>query len=204
MRVFGMPDRKTLSAEVKFYHISVLWRWRNPYSRGRTRVISNVLTEKLTVFCGGFALLKVTIENHSTERLQQEYYFFRLPCSVFFFFFCLPANVRSFNNLQKTHPGIWGKVGGGGWPHLNGLPQLPWVTYLHMETGPKVYFIFRPGSTIAVVRLRFERNVSVPLKPLEDAIKHGSLGNLKVDRQLLNLSMSSSNQFTPSQSSRCH
>ena len=73
-----------------------------------------------------------------------------------------------------------------------------------MEMDPKVYFIFRPGSTIAVVRLRFERNISFPLKPLEDDIKDGSLGNIKVDRQLLNLSMSSSNQFTPSQSSRYH
>ncbi|CAH3104706.1 unnamed protein product [Porites lobata] len=46
---------------------------------------------------------------------------------------------------------------------------------------------FREGSTIAVVRLRFERNISDPLKPLEDAIKDGILGrNIRVDTQLLN------------------
>ena len=68
-----------------------------------------------------------------------------------------------------------------------------------------MYFIFREGSTIAVVRLRFERNISDPLKPLEDAIKDGILGrDIRVDTQLLNTSMSSSNQFTPSQSSRYH
>ncbi|KAM7431262.1 Immunoglobulin C-2 Type [Porites harrisoni] len=45
---------------------------------------------------------------------------------------------------------------------------------------------FREGSTIAVVRLRFERNISDPLKPLEDAIKDGILGRNRVDTQLLN------------------
>ncbi|XP_073254920.1 uncharacterized protein [Porites lutea] len=46
---------------------------------------------------------------------------------------------------------------------------------------------FREGSTIAIVRLRFERNISDPLKPLEDAIKDGILGrNIRVDTQLLN------------------
>ncbi|KAM7442277.1 Protein turtle B [Porites harrisoni] len=56
---------------------------------------------------------------------------------------------------------------------------------------------FRPGSTIAVVRLRFERNISDPLKPLEDAIKDGLLGrNIKVDRQLLNTTMLPTNPAT--------
>ncbi|CAH3028070.1 unnamed protein product, partial [Porites evermanni] len=49
---------------------------------------------------------------------------------------------------------------------------------------------FREGSTIAIVRLRFERNISDPLKPLEDAIKDGILGrNIRVDTQLLNTTM---------------
>ncbi|XP_073254921.1 uncharacterized protein [Porites lutea] len=49
---------------------------------------------------------------------------------------------------------------------------------------------FREGSTIAIVRLRFERNISEPLKPLEDAIKDGILGrNIRVDTRLLNTTM---------------
>ena len=60
----GLPDRVTLSAGVKFWHVNVS-RWGNAPTRGRIRDTSN---SRKIHFGGDFvSLLKVTIENHSTE-----------------------------------------------------------------------------------------------------------------------------------------
>ena len=64
----GLPDRVTLSAEVKFCHVNVS-RWGNPHSRSRIRDTSN--SSKIH-FGSGFApLLKVKIECYSAEGCSQ-------------------------------------------------------------------------------------------------------------------------------------
>ena len=61
-------------------------------------------------------------------------------------------------------------------------------------------FIFvncRPGSTIAIVQLQFEKDVLDPLKPLSDDITDGAFGPFKVARQLdFNPSMSGNLPYT--------
>ena len=64
----GLPDWITLSAGVKFCHANVS-RLGKPPSRGRVRVTSN---SGQIPFDGRFPSLKVKIESHNTERLQQK------------------------------------------------------------------------------------------------------------------------------------
>ena len=60
----GLPDRVTLSAGVKFYHV-IVSRWGNPPSRGRILDTSN--SRKIHFGYGFASLLKVTIEWNRTE-----------------------------------------------------------------------------------------------------------------------------------------
>ena len=63
----GVPDRVTLSAGIKFWHVNVS-RWGNP----PTRAIRDTSNSRKIPFGGDFAsLLKVTIESHSTEACSK-------------------------------------------------------------------------------------------------------------------------------------
>ena len=65
----GLPDQVTLSDGVKFCHVNVS-RWGTPPGWGRIRDTSN---SRKIHFGGDFAsLLKLTIESHCTDGLQQQ------------------------------------------------------------------------------------------------------------------------------------
>ena len=65
----SLSDRVTLSAGVEFCHVNVS-RWGNPPGRGRIRDTSN--SPKIHFGGGSALLLKLTIESHCTDELQQE------------------------------------------------------------------------------------------------------------------------------------
>ena len=73
--------------------------------------------------------------------------------------------------------------------------------YLNVYLRP--FLICRRGSTIAIVRLKFQEGVREPLKPLKDHVQDGKLGEFKVAAQLIQdfSSMSTSvRPFTSGQS----
>ena len=96
--------RVTLSAGVKFCHVNVS-SGGNPPSRDRIRDTSNTCKN---LFGGGFAsILKVTIENHSTEQQEQQVVLKSINRQNTWFssIFLVTCLETIQNNLEKVHLG---------------------------------------------------------------------------------------------------